>query len=98
MAVFSSPQPPAEDTPIYSGRGCTLLELSQGKCRWPISTPGADDFCFCGNAPVKDCPIAWGTRASRIGRSVGNAAARLHEYTTAAVPPSAVLRHGQRLP
>ena len=56
MMAFRSPQPPAEDIPIYNGRGCTLLELSQGKCRWPISNPGAEDFCFCGNEPVKGLP------------------------------------------
>ena len=28
MAAFPTPQPPAEVTPIYNGRGCTLLELS----------------------------------------------------------------------
>jgi hypothetical protein len=56
MAAFPRPQPPAEDIPIYNGRGCTLLELSQGKCRWPISNPGAEDFCFCGNEPVKGLP------------------------------------------
>jgi hypothetical protein len=44
MVTFRRPQPPAEDIPIYNGRGCTLLELSQGKCRWPISNPGAEDF------------------------------------------------------
>ena len=70
MAVFSSPQPPAEDIPIYSGRGCTLLELSQGKCRWPISSPGADDFCFCGNEPVKGLPYCPGhARIVSVGRS-----------------------------
>jgi len=42
LVAFRRPQPPAEDIPIYNGRGCTLLELSQGKCRWPISNPGAD--------------------------------------------------------
>ena len=78
MVTLRRPQPPAEDIPIYNGRGCTLLELSQGKCRWPISNPGAEDFCFCGNEPVvKDCPIARGTRALHIGRSVGSAAARV---------------------
>jgi GcrA cell cycle regulator len=60
MAVFSRPQPPAEDIPIHSGRGCTLLELSQGKCRWPISSPGSNDFCFCGNEPVKGLPYCLG--------------------------------------
>jgi len=49
-----------EDVPIYNGRGCTLLELGQEKCRWPISTPGAEDFCFCGNAPVKGLPYCLG--------------------------------------
>jgi GcrA cell cycle regulator len=57
MLMAASPrQPPAEDIPIYNGCGCTLLELSQGKCRWPISNPGAEDFCFCGNEPVKGLP------------------------------------------
>ena len=70
MAAFPRPQPPAEDIPIYNGRGCTLLELSQEKCRWPISSPGADDFCFCGNEPVKGLPYCLGH--TRIAyRSVG---------------------------
>ena len=60
MAAFPRPQPPAEDIPIYNGRGCTLLELSQGKCRWPISNPGAEDFCFCGNEPVEGLPYCMG--------------------------------------
>src|SRR5262249_39180793 len=54
------PQPPAEDIPIYNGRGCTLLELSQAKCRWPINNPGAEGFCFCGNEPVKGLPYCPG--------------------------------------
>jgi GcrA cell cycle regulator len=58
--AFPRPQPPAEDIPIHNGRGCTLLELSRGKCRWPISTPGAEDFCFCGNEPAKGLPYCVG--------------------------------------
>ena len=34
-----------------------------------------------GTSQSKDCPIAWGTRALRIGRSVGSAAARVREHT-----------------
>jgi GcrA cell cycle regulator len=60
MVTFRRPQPPAEDIPIYNGRGCTLLELSQAKCRWPISNPGAQDFCFCGSEPVKGLPYCLG--------------------------------------
>ena len=66
----SKATPPAEDIPIYNGRGCTLLELSQGKCRWPISNPGAEDFCFCGNEPVKGLPYCLG-HARIAYRSVG---------------------------
>jgi GcrA cell cycle regulator len=87
MAAFPRPQPAAEVIPIHNGRGCTLLELSQGKCRWPIGKPGAQDFCFCGTSQSKDCPIAWGTRALHIGRLVGSAAARVREHTTVAAPP-----------
>ena len=38
-----------EPVPIDSAQRCSLLELAQGKCRWPISDPGAADFAFCGN-------------------------------------------------
>jgi GcrA cell cycle regulator len=35
---------------------CSLLELQQWHCRWPISDPGAEGFGFCGNNPVKGLP------------------------------------------
>jgi hypothetical protein len=75
IAAFPGPQPHAENIPIYNGPGCTLLELSQGKCRWPISNPGAEDFCFCGNEPVKGLPYCLGHArihlSSRRGGCVG---------------------------
>ena len=60
MAAFPAPAPRVEDIPIHNGRGCTLLELGQGQCRWPINSPGADDFCFCGNEPIKGLPYCAG--------------------------------------
>jgi GcrA cell cycle regulator len=42
----------AADEAIESAKRCSLLELAAGKCRWPISDPGANDFCFCGNEAV----------------------------------------------
>jgi GcrA cell cycle regulator len=60
MLTAAFPEPRAEDVPIHNGRGCTLLELSPGQCRWPINTPGADDFCYCGNEPVKGLPYCLG--------------------------------------
>ena len=38
--------------PIESAQRCSLLELAQGTCRWPLSDPGAADFAFCGNAAI----------------------------------------------
>jgi GcrA cell cycle regulator len=39
--------------PVDSTKRCSLTELSQGKCRWPINEPGAADFAFCGNESIK---------------------------------------------
>ena len=49
-----------DDAPIVSTNNCSLFELSEQRCRWPISTPGADDFCFCGNTPLGGMPYCSG--------------------------------------
>jgi GcrA cell cycle regulator len=51
---------PAAEEPIHNGHRCSLLELSEERCRWPISTPGAPDFCFCGNTPLEGLPYCAG--------------------------------------
>jgi GcrA cell cycle regulator len=58
LTVYGEPAP--DDAPIPNGRCCSLLELSEQRCRWPISTPGAADFCFCGNTPVEGLPYCAG--------------------------------------
>ena len=60
QALYAEPQPAADDAPIHNGHCCSLLELSEQSCRWPISTPGAADFCFCGNTPVEGLPYCPG--------------------------------------
>jgi GcrA cell cycle regulator len=50
-------QPPgiaddAATAPIDSAQRCSLLEIAQDKCHWPIGDPHAADFAFCGNAAV----------------------------------------------
>ena len=42
----------AESAPIDSAQRCSLLEIAQDKCHWPIGDPHAADFAFCGNAAV----------------------------------------------
>jgi len=57
--VFAEPEG-AADAPILSEHCCSLLELSERNCRWPISTPGFADFRFCGNTPVEGLPYCVG--------------------------------------
>jgi GcrA cell cycle regulator len=41
---------------VSSAQPCTLLDLAQGKCRWPLDEQDASntaaDFSFCGNEAV----------------------------------------------
>jgi GcrA cell cycle regulator len=60
LAVYPEPQPAVEEEPIHNEHCCSLLELSEERCRWPISTPGAVDFRFCGNTPVEGLPYCAG--------------------------------------
>jgi GcrA cell cycle regulator len=58
--VYAAPPTAADDGPIHREHCCSLLELSEQRCRWPISTPGASDFCFCGNPPAEGLPYCAG--------------------------------------
>ncbi len=58
-AVYEG-EPPVDNAPIASEHRCSLFELSKERCRWPISTPGAEDFCFCGNMPLDGMPYCSG--------------------------------------
>lgn len=64
------PERTAEEPQIHNGHSCSLFELSKEKCRWPISTPGAADFCFCGNTPLEGLPYCAGH--SRLAYRVGS--------------------------
>src|SRR5713101_2140382 len=59
-ALYGEPQPAADDEPIHNGHCCSLFELSDQRCRCPISTPGLADFCFCGNTPLEGLPYCAG--------------------------------------
>jgi GcrA cell cycle regulator len=58
--LYAAPPPMAGEAPIDDGRRCSLFELSEARCRWPISSPGAADFGFCGNPPVAGLPYCPG--------------------------------------
>jgi GcrA cell cycle regulator len=44
----AEPEPELIENIIPIGQRCTLLELDQEKCHWPIGDPGQPDFFFCG--------------------------------------------------
>jgi len=52
MLKRAYPQQAENEAAIDSPHKCSLLELSQAQCRWPLSEPGTDDFGFCGNPAV----------------------------------------------
>jgi GcrA cell cycle regulator len=60
LAIYAGPDAPDEFEPIDDTQHCSLFELSEARCRWPISTPGAADFCFCGNTPLDTLPYCSG--------------------------------------
>jgi GcrA cell cycle regulator len=55
-ALRVKPQLAFAEVPPDSANRCSLFELQQWHCRWPISDPGAEDFSFCGNKPVDGMP------------------------------------------
>jgi GcrA cell cycle regulator len=58
--VFAEAPPAEEDQCVISQQHCSLLELSEERCRWPINSPGEKDFCFCGNRPLDGLPYCAG--------------------------------------
>jgi GcrA cell cycle regulator len=50
------PQPELIENIIPIGQRCSTLELSEGKCRWPIGDPGKPDFFFCGGKTIEGLP------------------------------------------
>jgi GcrA cell cycle regulator len=58
--LFAETPMAEDDRSIHSEHHCTLFELSEERCRWPINSPGEEDFCFCGNQPLEGVPYCAG--------------------------------------
>ena len=41
---------------VNTANRCSLSELQQWHCRWPVGDPGTKDFGFCGNKPLDGLP------------------------------------------
>ncbi len=54
--VEADAAPEAIENVIPLGQRRTILELTEGTCRWPIGDPGDSDFFFCGGRPINGLP------------------------------------------
>jgi GcrA cell cycle regulator len=54
--VELEPEPELVENIIPLGQRCSLLELNDEKCHWPIGDPGQADFFFCGGKTVTGLP------------------------------------------
>ena len=54
--VELEPEPELVENIIPIGQRCSLLELNDEKCHWPIGDPGQSDFFFCGGKTVTGLP------------------------------------------
>ena len=68
--LFTETESVETEQAIHSEQHCSLLELSEERCRWPISSPGEKDFCFCGNRPLEGLPYCAGH--SRLAYQAGS--------------------------
>ena len=50
------PEPELIENIIPLGQRCTLLQLNDDKCHWPIGDPGQPDFYFCGGKTATSTP------------------------------------------
>ena len=55
-ALWAKPQLAFAELSGKSAKACSLLELQQWHCRWPMGDPTSEDFGFCGSAPVAGLP------------------------------------------
>jgi GcrA cell cycle regulator len=55
-ALRAEPLPLRQEAPVENMSRCSLVDLAEEECRWPISDPGARDFGFCGRKAVNGLP------------------------------------------
>jgi GcrA cell cycle regulator len=54
LKVVALPAPTIDDNAIPLEQRRTFFELGAHDCRWPVGTPGTDDFFFCGAPKDED--------------------------------------------
>ena len=49
-------EPEIVENVVPMGQRCSLVELSDHRCRWPIGDPGQPEFAFCGGPSSEGFP------------------------------------------
>jgi GcrA cell cycle regulator len=80
-ALKAKPQLALPEAPADSTARCSLLELQQWHCRWPIGDPRCGDFGFCGGKPVDGLPYCLG-HARMAYRPGARAATEPHQHVS----------------
>jgi GcrA cell cycle regulator len=47
---------PEIDNVVPIGERCTIMELKEYSCRWPVGDPGKEDFRYCGARSATGLP------------------------------------------
>ena len=56
LGFCATPQFAFAEVPGDNANRCSLFELQQWHCRWPIGDPTVKSFGFCGNTPINGLP------------------------------------------
>ncbi|MGA8616056.1 MAG: GcrA family cell cycle regulator [Xanthobacteraceae bacterium] len=54
--IEAEAEPELIDNIIPIAQRCTILDLTEATCRWPVGDPGAGDFFFCGGNTLGSLP------------------------------------------
>jgi GcrA cell cycle regulator len=93
LALWAKPQFAFAEMPEVSANRCSLFELQQWHCRWPMGDPTAEDFGFCGNKPVDGVPYC--AAHARMAYRPGAARLAPRESNCPAATVSSVSSRGQ---
>lgn len=47
-APAPAPAPAVSNNVVPMGQRCTIMNLTESTCRWPLGEPGTESFYFCG--------------------------------------------------
>lgn len=56
MEPEAEAEPELIDNIIPIGQRCTILQLTEATCHWPVGDPAAPDFFFCGGKALTGMP------------------------------------------